>query len=340
MEIDRGKLDYMIGQFIEFIRHEDQREDGYISFSESSGFLGREENYKTQAAVNASRDLCADKWTTKWIGTGKIAQYAILAMNNVDNNLVHRNQKLKFKNCLDSTHPDYKSDGEEVLYQIYRGNDDAEAFKNAVGVFGAKYDTIAYLFFVKNKERYLPIRSSMFDASFQKLGLAFKTSRRCNWDNYTEFIKLVAEVRDEMKEIIPLRYPEEVRLIDAHSFLWILQQSRFDEWLNKQGSVSELRMERTGVTQKRTVQTQIYTRSEEVKRETRLRAKGRCQLCGEEAPFLNTEGEPYLEVHHILWLSRGGADSIENTAALCPNCHARMHILDDQQDVEKLESVV
>ncbi|WP_238917318.1 HNH endonuclease [Clostridium sp. YIM B02555] len=45
-------------------------------------------------------------------------------------------------------------------------------------------------------------------------------------------------------------------------------------------------------------------------------------------------------MHHIKWLSRGGEDSIENTAALCPNCHRRMHIVDSNEDREKLILII
>lgn len=53
------------------------------------------------------------------------------------------------------------------------------------------------------------------------------------------------------------------------------------------------------------------------------RANGRCQLCGNPAPFVDLKGNPYLEEHHIDWLANGGADSIDNTVALCPNCHRK-----------------
>ena len=51
------------------------------------------------------------------------------------------------------------------------------------------------------------------------------------------------------------------------------------------------------------------------------RANGICQLCGLPAPFNNPDGVQYLESHHIKWLSDGGEDSVENTVAVCPNCH-------------------
>lgn len=65
-------------------------------------------------------------------------------------------------------------------------------------------------------------------------------------------------------------------------------------------------------------------------------AKGICQLCGENAPFLNKEGEPFLEVHHIKELANGGSDSLDNVIALCPNCHRKIHILHDEEDIEFL----
>ena len=61
-------------------------------------------------------------------------------------------------------------------------------------------------------------------------------------------------------------------------------------------------------------------------------AKGVCDLCKEDAPFLSANNEPYLESHHIDWLSHVGADSIDNVVALCPNCHRKMHIRNDETD--------
>ncbi len=67
------------------------------------------------------------------------------------------------------------------------------------------------------------------------------------------------------------------------------------------------------------------------------RAGGVCQLCEESAPFIDKNGEPYLEPHHIEWLSQGGRDNIENAVALCPNCHRKMHTLNFKSDRKKLK---
>jgi 5-methylcytosine-specific restriction protein A len=75
-----------------------------------------------------------------------------------------------------------------------------------------------------------------------------------------------------------------------------------------------------------------FDRDPHVAEHAKRRAKGRCELCQTPAPFSNGNGEPYLETHHIVWLAKGGADTIENTVALCPNCHRKMHILDRPED--------
>jgi 5-methylcytosine-specific restriction protein A len=60
------------------------------------------------------------------------------------------------------------------------------------------------------------------------------------------------------------------------------------------------------------------------------RASGHCELCLKAAPFSRPNGIPFLEVHHIVPLSEDGDDTIENAAALCPNCHRECHFGDDR----------
>lgn len=79
-----------------------------------------------------------------------------------------------------------------------------------------------------------------------------------------------------------------------------------------------------------------YVRDRYVSEYVKRRANGICQLCAEPAPFVDCNGKPFLETHHVIRLADGGADSISNTVALCPNCHRKMHILNLDEDVEKL----
>jgi 5-methylcytosine-specific restriction protein A len=75
-----------------------------------------------------------------------------------------------------------------------------------------------------------------------------------------------------------------------------------------------------------------------VSENAKRRAQGRCELCNNQAPFSRADGEPYLETHHIVWLAQGGSDTVENTVALCPNCHRKMHVLKLEVDVAALKA--
>ncbi|ELP6122762.1 HNH endonuclease [Vibrio vulnificus] len=72
--------------------------------------------------------------------------------------------------------------------------------------------------------------------------------------------------------------------------------------------------------------TKLYRRNPDVVAETLYRAQGICEACKQPAPFLRKkDNSPYLEVHHIKMLSAGGLDCLDNTEALCPNCHRERH---------------
>lgn len=88
-------------------------------------------------------------------------------------------------------------------------------------------------------------------------------------------------------------------------------------------------------------QTQEYNRSPKVREYVKRRADGRCEGCGEPAPFTSKTDEPYLHAHHIYELSDGGKDTIESVIALCPNCHYRVHHGEngDEYNQELLEIV-
>ena len=64
----------------------------------------------------------------------------------------------------------------------------------------------------------------------------------------------------------------------------------------------------------------------------RRRAGGRCEACGDVASFIRrSDGSPYLEVHHVIPLADGGADTVWNAAGICANCHARCHHGEDNR---------
>lgn len=89
----------------------------------------------------------------------------------------------------------------------------------------------------------------------------------------------------------------------------------------------------------RTVETKVYDRNPYLKELVKRIAEGKCQYCGETAPFIDKNGEPYLEEHHVTWLARGGSDTIDNVVVVCPNCHTKAHVLDDDITKITLEEV-
>jgi 5-methylcytosine-specific restriction enzyme A len=89
----------------------------------------------------------------------------------------------------------------------------------------------------------------------------------------------------------------------------------------------------------RLTETKSIERDEYIKLYALERANGNCQLCEKPAPFLKKDGNPYLEVHHIDYLANKGSDTIDNVAALCPNCHRKMHSLELQRDIDKLKNL-
>lgn len=89
---------------------------------------------------------------------------------------------------------------------------------------------------------------------------------------------------------------------------------------------------------KHSVTTAVYKREPLVLEYAKRRANGICQLCNRPAPFATREGEPFLEVHHIVSLEEGGPDTIGNVVALCPNCSRKMQMLNLPADVARLRN--
>ena len=343
---DAAKISEQLSRFTAYIHSKDGH-TGFISFRDSTGFLGREEDYKSRVAEEARKELRFKEWKESWIGTGKIASCAAKAISK-SSNLVNSNQQIDFKNRLNPTHPKFCSNAERVLFDIYCNSvcEESVAFSNAIKAFGAKYDTIAFLFFIKDDTRFLPISTGHFDTGFKLLNINYTTSFHCSWDNYQGFIRIIQEIRSFMEDMLPLQGTP--RLIDAHSFVWVVQQNEFRNWApdaEEQNKIEEYAESHihsviAGSGGQKKITSSIYVRSAEVVKETRKRANGICQLCKQPAPFDDKNGNPYLEVHHIVWLSRGGEDSTNNTVALCPNCHTRMHILDLAEDIAILHETI
>lgn len=207
--VNREKLIPLLNDYKTFLAVQDQG-------SVIRPFCNVQEDYKRNIADKAATALNAGGWDKEKIGEGIIGSHAIKAVQkNV--NLVGRFQVSAFadtikKNTLDS---------EKVLYDLYHDNKEQECFDELCRIFGKKYDLLSFLYFIKDPQRYLPLRSSIFDNIFKKLGISLQTMGRCSWENYQEFLGVVKEVREAMVDY----YGEsDIDLLDAHSFLWTTKE--------------------------------------------------------------------------------------------------------------------
>ena len=80
--------------------------------------------------------------------------------------------------------------------------------------------------------------------------------------------------------------------------------------------------------------TTAFVRSPEIVQKAKRRSSYACDMPGCGRPgFLKPDGAPYIEVHHIVPLSEGGYDTMDNVAALCPTCHRMQHFSEDMNQL-------
>lgn len=217
MTVTTEILETRFTEFVQFIKTSSG--ENFQIFA-TSKYLDNQENYKYKVYEEARESLGNKWWKPEDIGTGKIQQSVSSAIKTrvnhnfkmVDNNLVDWRKKDAF-----SKRPKSKT-LETTLFNFYKSkikdNDAFEQFMNE----GLTYQFIAYLFFIKDSQRFLPISQERFDRIFEQIGLPdFKTRSNASWDNYSKFCGIIKQVRDFLKT-----KDKNATLLDAHSFLWIL----------------------------------------------------------------------------------------------------------------------
>lgn len=177
-------------------------------------FYNAQEEYKRDIADKATILLDAESWDESDIGSGSIANRTIKAVQR-NLNLIGRFQVSSFSDTVREN----TSGAERLLYDLYHSHKEQECFERICDMFGRKYDLVAYLYFIFDPKRYLPLRSRIFDGIFKKLDIDLQTSGRCSWTNYQDFLSTIAAVRDRMRDHFK---QEDIDLLDAHSFLWTL----------------------------------------------------------------------------------------------------------------------
>lgn len=303
----------LIEKFYNFVNFKN-RTNLSIDFQNKKGFLYLEEGYKYEIAEKAKKALCLKMWNSSMIGTGKIGKYVSDAVSCAEN-LINFHQIIAFKNKCNPNHSDYNIDVEKVLFDIYANEKISEekAFENAIDVFGAKYNLLAYLFFIKNPEKFLPISPSNFDKCFNSLGIDLKTTRNCSWNNYCEFIGIIESVRQYLDVWLPNKN-EGFTLIDAHSFLWIIQQEQFKTWNITELKNVEIQPVKEYLGKERSV-TANARAHQDIFRKRLIEKYGKCCICeiSKETLLLASHIKPWCDSSPV------EKTDVNNGLLLCPN---------------------
>jgi hypothetical protein len=113
-----------------------------------------------------------------------------------------------------------KHDLENWFFKFFKTSKPGEkAFESFRGLAGNRYDIVAYLFFLKDWNQFMPIAPITFDKAFRLLNFDLVTSGHCSWSNYVRYNKSLLSVQRVLKEVQGVH---NARLIDAHSFCWML----------------------------------------------------------------------------------------------------------------------
>ncbi len=216
------KTEILEQRFKEFINFIQSNGEGIFVSFDSCIYFDKEEKYKEDIFKVAKETITNSKWKQEDVGTGRIHQTIIDAIKtkgiykhvSYDNNLIN-NWRLKDDFSKFKSTKEY----EQLLFDFYK----SKGVKNEIVFeelkkYGHPYNLIAYLFFIKDKNIFLPISQQRFDKTFELIGLPeFKTSGNSSWNNYSSFIDIIKQVRSFLKT-----KDDRTTLLDAHSFLWII----------------------------------------------------------------------------------------------------------------------
>ena len=203
------------------------------------GLVAARENYKPRLRDHAIALLRADEWTEGKIGSGAILERVIDAIEIQDSSLNLTNNLVFWQNIYGHANRDHREllearqkpklrrELESLFFGLYRGDaDESMTFDRLRDLIGRKYPLLAYLFFLKDMDRFMPIHPTGFDRAFLALGIYFSTILQCGWTNYSRYNATLAALRPLIEQSAGVKI---VRLIDAHTFCWVFSTLLKDE---------------------------------------------------------------------------------------------------------------
>jgi hypothetical protein len=159
MPIDSLIFQEQFARFDRRVFYNSKPHQHFVSFRE--GFPDEIESYKTTLRIIARDRLAFDTWAAKEIGSGKILECVINAIeihkgqNVPRNNLVawqarYRPGDVTHRALLDAlTDRSTRRQVERWCFEFFRNHaEPGEAFRSFVDLVGRRYDLVAYLFFL------------------------------------------------------------------------------------------------------------------------------------------------------------------------------------------------
>ena len=233
MEISPLLFNQHFSRFDKKIRSESGR--GFTSFRE--GLPAKWEGYKERLRNEARYLLDLPSWSRSEIGKGHILKRVIKAIEineprrQIKNNLVDWPNRYGHKHLSHRALLDAKSNRsarrnlEEWFFNFFKTKkSDEKAFESFRELAGNRYDIVSYLFFLKDWNRFMPIAPTTFDKAFRLFDIDLVTSGHCSWSNYTRYNEALVSVQQALQKIPEAR---DARLVDAHSFCWMLIRLKY-----------------------------------------------------------------------------------------------------------------
>lgn len=250
---------------------------------------------------------------------------------------------------------------EEALKLLYDEDKDEQAFNAICNIVGRPFHFLGFVFFLKDSTKYMPISPENFDDRFKLLGLDSRLSKHCTWEKYQQYNEWIKEVRDYLVS----KLNKEITLLDAHSFLWILDSKAVslkefantivneeeDVQLNADlNNLEELKVDE-GFDYKRKKEKRpdpVYKKGQEIPQRNRQKAMNalahahfKCENDNTHQTFISKRtGRNYVEAHHLVPMNywkrfNCDIDQEENIVSLCSNCHSEIHHGRDARDLIK-----
>jgi len=220
--------------FARFQRKVAAADHGHPFTNFDEGIAAVWEAYKPRLRAHALTLLAADNWSESQVGSGAILRRVVDAIEIQDSRVNLTNNLLFWQNRFGQAQREHRAlleaetDAglrrylEGLLYQLYRGGgDEGLVFDQLSRATSAKYTLLAYLYFLKDMDRFMPIQPTTFDRAFRDLGLDIVTLRHCTWEIYNRYNAGLEAVRGALTSVKGLA---KSRLVDAHSFCFMLEK--------------------------------------------------------------------------------------------------------------------